>query len=66
MTSAVVRSIRGETFPTTRSRLLSLTKGRVVEGWDVSEFLARSLVRRRYADLRSVMSDLEAWLDEQG
>jgi hypothetical protein len=66
LTAATARTLQGEAFPLTRSRILVLTSGRVVEGWDVGYFLGKALKRRSYADLRGIMKDLEAWLEAQG
>ncbi|MDA4120097.1 MAG: hypothetical protein OK436_05875 [Thaumarchaeota archaeon] len=43
-----------------------LTAGKNVEGWEVNYFLSKALKKRKYADLRVVMTDLEAWLELQG
>jgi len=66
LTAATARTLKGAGFPLTRSRILALTSGRTVEGWDVNYFLDMALKRGRYTDLRSVMADLEAWLEAQG
>jgi hypothetical protein len=66
LTAAVVRSLKDARFPLTRSRILTLTDGKNVEGWELDYFLARALKKRRYADLRTVMRDLEGWLEAQG
>jgi hypothetical protein len=50
----------------TRKRLLNVADGKVVEGWEVDYFLEKALGKKTYPDLRSVMSDLEVWLDHQG
>ena len=66
LTAAVSRTLRDARFPMTRARILEATAGKNVDGWEVNYFLTRALGRRRYSDLRSVMSDLEEWLDGQG
>jgi len=66
LTAATSRILRGANFPMTRSKILTLAAGRVVEGWDVGYFLGLALKRNRYSDLRGVMSDLESWLEVQG
>jgi len=66
LTAAVSRTLKYADFPISRSRLLTVTSGRTVEGWEVNYFLEKALRRRRYSDLRSVMADLESWLESQG
>jgi hypothetical protein len=56
----------GETFPLSRSQVLSATAGKTVEGWEVDYFLAKALKKPKYSDLRAVMADLEDWLEAQG
>ena len=41
-------------------------KGKTVEGWELAYFLEKALVRKRYLDLRTVIEDLEEWLEAQG
>lgn len=65
LTAAVDRSLKDARFPLTRSRILAMTEGKNVEGWDLNYFLSKSLNNRKYADLRSVMTDLEDWLNAQ-
>ena len=65
LTAAVVRVLKGAPFPLTRSQILRLTAGKNVEGWELDYFLSQSLKKRKYADLRSVMTDLEDWLGAQ-
>jgi len=45
---------------------MSAAEGKTVEGWELSYFLEQALSRRKYPDLRSVMEDLEDWLEKQG
>jgi len=66
LTAATSRILKGANFPMTRSKVLTLASGRVLEGWDVSYFLGLALTRKRYSDIRAVMSDLESWLEAQG
>jgi len=66
LTAAVSRSLKGARFPLTRARILAATSGKTLEGWDVNYFLEKALRRRKYPDLRAVMSDLEEWLEHQG
>jgi len=66
LTAAVARSLKGLGFPATKERIIEATGGQVVEGWDLAFFLDRSLERRSYHSLRSVMTDLEDWLERQG
>lgn len=66
LTAAVVRSLWEVRYPTTKSMILAATEGKTVEGWELSYFLDQALTRNRYADLRSVMGELEDWLEKQG
>ncbi len=66
LSAAVALTLRGMRYPTERSRIIAATRGKTVEGWEVSFFLRQALVHRRYDGLRSVMTDLEDWLDKQG
>jgi hypothetical protein len=66
LTAAVARSLRQVKYPATRHTVIAATNGKVVEGWELSYFLGQALTRKRYHDLRSVMSDLEDWLEKQG
>lgn len=66
LTAAVVRSLKDARFPLTRSRILTLTYGKNVEGWELNYFLSKALKKRKYDDLRKVMIDLENWLEVQG
>jgi hypothetical protein len=66
LTAATSRILRGAEFPMPRSKILTLSSGRVVEGWDVAYFLRLALKRSSYPDLRAVMADLEFWLEAQG
>ncbi len=66
LTAAVSRTLKDADYPTSRARLLQLTSGKTVEGWDVNYFLGQALQRNRYESLRGVMADLEDWLDSQG
>jgi len=66
LTAAVARTLRGATYPADKLYLLSLTDGKKVEGWELSFFLREALASKEYSDLRSVMSDLEDWLERQG
>jgi hypothetical protein len=58
--------MRSVPYPATKSVILAAADGKTVEGWELSFFLDRSLTHRRYEDLRSVMTDLEDWLEKQG
>jgi hypothetical protein len=64
--AAVSRTLRSSRFPKSRSQVLRLVDGKVVEGWQLDYFLAQALTRRSYPDLQTVMADLEDWLDAQG
>lgn len=66
LTAAVARTLRDAGFPATKARILTVAGDKVVEGWDVSQFLRSSLSRRTYGSLRDVMADLESWLEIQG
>ncbi|MDA4125155.1 MAG: hypothetical protein OK438_06905 [Thaumarchaeota archaeon] len=66
LTAAVSRTLRHARFPISRSDLLTVTSGKTVEGWEVSYFLGQALHKGRYPDLRSVMADLESWVESQG
>jgi hypothetical protein len=66
LTAATSRALRGARFPLSRTKILTLVSGKVVEGWYVDYFLALALKRSRYSDLGAVMSDLEYWLEVQG
>jgi hypothetical protein len=66
LTAAVVRVLKEANFPMSRSRILSVVEGRTVEGWDLNYFLAKALKRKKYNDIREVMSDLDEWLETQG
>jgi hypothetical protein len=58
--------LKSSKFPATRSDILGMAKGKVVEGWEVGMFLGSALKEPSYPDLRAVMLDLETWLDAQG
>jgi len=66
LTAAVSRALRDASFPTSRSKVLRVVKGRTLEGWDLDYFLSKALEKRSYASLSEVMSDLETWLEAQG
>ncbi len=66
LTAAVSRTLKDADYPASRSRILAIASGKTVEGWEVNYFLDKALRRRKYANLRSVMADLEDWLESQG
>ena len=66
LTSAVSRTLKGEKFPLTRANILAISAGKTVEGWEIEYFLAKALRKRSYKDVRSVMRDLEDWIEQQG
>ncbi|MDV3293480.1 MAG: hypothetical protein LYZ70_04340 [Nitrososphaerales archaeon] len=66
LTSAVAVSLRGMNYPVEKSKIIASTDGKTVEGWELGFFLRQALVHKRYRDLRSVMTDLEDWLERQG
>lgn len=66
LTAAVVRSLKDSRFPLSRNRILTLTEGKNVEGWELNYFLSKALKKPKYHDLRKVMIDLENWLEVQG
>jgi hypothetical protein len=53
-------------FPVSKSSILKLTDGKLTEGWELSYFLGQALSRRSYPDLRSIILDLDDWLEKQG
>jgi hypothetical protein len=65
LTAATSRTLRGARFPLTRERILALASGKVVEGWEIDYFLCRALKSKAYPDLKSVIADLESWLEVQ-
>jgi hypothetical protein len=65
LTAAVARTLKPAKFPMTRAQVLALAAGKSVEGWEIVYFLRRALGRKSYNDVRSVMSDLESWLEAQ-
>jgi len=65
LTAAVSRSLKDAKFPLSRSQVLHLSEGKNLEGWDLGYFLAKALRKRRYRDLKEVLSDLDRWLDAQ-
>ncbi len=66
LTAAVSRTIRSVQYPASRQALLVAVEGKTVEGWELSYFLEKALSRRRYPDSKSVMYELELWLEKQG
>ena len=66
LTAAVSRTLGTAKYPMTRAQVLAATSGKVVEGWEINYFLNQALRKRRYLDLRGVMTDLEEWLEVQG
>jgi hypothetical protein len=66
LTAAASRTLKDATYPATRTQLLKMTLGKTVEGWEVNYFLNQALHHRNYKDLRSVMAELESWLELQG
>ena len=66
LTAAVSRSLKDTRFQLTRSRILGDATGKNLKGWDLDYFLAKALKKRKYRDLREVLSDLNDWLDAQG
>jgi len=66
LTASVAKSMKNQTYPSTRRRLLVAAEGVIVEGWDVEYFLKKALVRPEYSNLREVMTDVAAWAEVQG
>ncbi len=66
LTAAVARSLKGVGYPSPKSQLMAVAHGKTVEGWELSFFLGKALAERKYPNLRSVISDLEDWLERQG
>jgi hypothetical protein len=66
LTAAVSRTLKDAKYPASRKRILEITLGKTVEGWEINYFLGKALTKKSYPDLRTVMLDLEDWLDSQG
>lgn len=66
LTSAVASSLRGTKYPAERLKIIASIDGKTVEGWELGFFLPKALVHRRYDDVRSVLADVEEWLEKQG
>ncbi len=66
LTAAVSRTMKDAAYPISRKQLLAATSGKTVEGWEVNYFLGQALHRKQYGDFRTIMADLEDWLDLQG
>jgi hypothetical protein len=66
LNAAVSRTLKDAGFPMSRSRVLEIVEGKTLEGWDLEYFLTKALTKRKYRDLREVMSDLNVWLEAQG
>jgi hypothetical protein len=63
LTAAVSRALGDAKFPISRSQILVEVEGKTLEGWDLDYFLGKALTKRRYHDIREVLSDMERWLD---
>ena len=66
LTAAVSMTFKGSNFSMSRAKILAATAGKNVEGWELNYFLSRALKRGRYPDLKSILADLDDWLDAQG
>jgi len=66
LNASVAKALKGFSYPATRRKVLSRTRGIVVEGWEVGYFLKRALMKERYLGLREIMADLEGWAEGQG
>ena len=66
LTAAVSRALTGSPFPMTRSQILRAVAGRTLEGWELDYFLGKAMTERKYATIKAVLADLDAWLEEQG
>lgn len=66
LTAAVARTLEGSRFPLSRNRILAVTAGKNVEGWELNFFLSKALRKQKYENIRSVLTDLSGWLDVQG
>jgi len=66
LTAAVSRTFKGGKFPMPRAKILAIAEGKNVEGWEIDYFLSKALIKKIYPDLRSVMADLEGWIEKQG
>jgi hypothetical protein len=66
LTAAVSRTFRGANYPLTKEQVLAASSGKTLEGWELNYFLRQALRRKNYTDLRTIMTDLEDWLEAQG
>jgi hypothetical protein len=66
LSAAVSRTLKDARYPLTRAQVLAVSRGKNVEGWEIDYFLEKALKRRNYPDIRSVMADLNEWLEAQG
>jgi hypothetical protein len=66
LSAAVSRTLKDAKYPLTRGQVLAASHGKNVEGWDIDYFLEKALKRRNYPDVRTVMADLNDWLEKQG
>jgi hypothetical protein len=66
LNASVAKALKGFSYPATRRKVLSRTKGIVVEGWDVEYFLKRALGKERYLGLGEILEDVEGWAEVQG
>ncbi len=66
LSAAVSRTLGDARFPLSRSKVLARVEGKTLEGWDLDYFLSKALKRKRYGNLREVLSDLDDWLVAQG
>ena len=65
LTAAVSMTFKGSSFPMSRTKILAATAGKNVVGWELNYFLSKALRRGRYPDMKSVLADLDDWLDAQ-
>ena len=65
LTAAVVLTLKGSHYPASRRQILDAVGDKTVDGWELAYFLDKALGRRKYANLREVMADLEYWLESQ-
>ncbi len=66
LTNAVVHATKGVGFPASRTQLIRVAQGKIIEGWEVDYFLLRALRKPRYRNMREVMMDVEDWAARQG
>jgi hypothetical protein len=66
LTATVALALKGSKYPISKESILKAVENVSAEGWDVSYIIGLALGHERYQSLRTVMSDLESWLEMQG